>query len=123
MGARGTSEDTTDTVQDREAPGSNPGPPPILIAEALGSALHTTVGVAAVSQVCHRFWKNSVAVARLGVARNPRLNSRIVTRQPIYHHAHGTGTVRHRGSKIQPGELHQIQASSKIPRRLGAVLR
>ncbi len=28
MGARGTSEHTTDTVRDREAPGSNPGPRP-----------------------------------------------------------------------------------------------
>src|SRR6266536_2355901 len=65
-----------------------PGPRPVLSAEASG----TLYAGRSASPPCHRFWENSVASARLKVARNPRLNSPIVTRQPIYRHAHGTRT-------------------------------
>ena len=43
-------------------------------------------------------------------------------RRMRYQHAHGTRTVRHQGSKIQPEGFIKSGASSKIPRRVDVEL-
>ena len=75
-----------------------PGPRPVSESR---SVRYTFTRDAPGSPPCHScvtdFGKTRWRPARLRVVRNPRLNSRLVTGQPIYQHAHGPRTVRHPG--------------------------
>ena len=90
------------TVRDREAPGSNPGPPTknrIQIEVFACSAWRA--GVTGRSQIFLELGGGSP----VQVDFERQLNSLTALVKPIYQHAHGPMTVRHLGLKIK-GAVH-----------------
>ncbi len=110
-------------VRDREAPGSNPGPPTKnrIQIEVFACSVWPA-GVTGRSQI---FWKWVAAPSKW--ISNRQLNSLTALAQPIYQHAHGPRTVRHLSSEIQAldqentAEDHEATADSdrQRPGRVG----
>ena len=89
-------------VRDREAPGSNPGPPTknrIQNRRFAGSA-HPSL-----SHGRSQIFTEVAAAAPFKWIADRRLNSLTAIAQPIYQHAHGPRTVRQLGLKIK-GAVH-----------------
>ena len=77
-------------VRDREAPGSNPGPPTILYSRsAISGVVRSRRGTAGA-----QIRQELAGLARPKVSADRRLNSLKAIAKPIYQHAHGPRTVR-----------------------------
>ena len=97
-------------IRDREAPGSNPGPPTknrIQNRRLAGSAYP------AVSQGRSQIFQELGGGKPVQMDCDRRLNSLMPIAQPIYQHAHGPRTVRRISSKIQAFDIRRSRLGTR----------